>query len=304
MLHRTVRLTRKAFTLVELLVVIGIIALLISILMPSLARARDAALSVSCASNLRQVGQSLMMYADANKGKLPYSQAKYGTGNEIDNWWIAVSRTMGVKPYAPGVAENGGTWLASNLTPALRDPGAWVDSAVVAAAWWRPGYQAHYNANARLMPDDYEGDPIGYPDNPISTPAATRSLSSVRDSASKAWIWDGPQLTGAWSNGNAIAYSLPMDGWGWWGHGFIDPPAGGVSREAQMATGPGNLTGAGDTAQNLLNKQYNKDSPGALDSFIRFRHSQQTMANIMFCDGHVESVGIGGIPRKMFCINR
>jgi prepilin-type N-terminal cleavage/methylation domain-containing protein len=62
---------RKAFTLVELLVVIGIIALLVSILLPVLSRARDNANATVCASNQRQLMMGFLMFANEHKGSLP-----------------------------------------------------------------------------------------------------------------------------------------------------------------------------------------------------------------------------------------
>src|SRR5258707_15680901 len=65
----------RAFTLVELLVVIGIIALLISILMPALSAATERARRIRCGSNLRQIGQGLLLYANDNRGIYPRTVA-------------------------------------------------------------------------------------------------------------------------------------------------------------------------------------------------------------------------------------
>ena len=95
----------RGFTLVELLVVIGIIAVLIALLMPALSRVRQHAISTQCLSNLRQIGSIAHMYAAENKGFFPPAQ--------ID----VIDAITGGNPIAHGPMM--GTWPSHELKQTL-----------------------------------------------------------------------------------------------------------------------------------------------------------------------------------------
>jgi prepilin-type N-terminal cleavage/methylation domain-containing protein/prepilin-type processing-associated H-X9-DG protein len=92
---------RRAFTLVELLVVIGIVALLISILLPSLNRAREAARRTQCLSNLRSVGQMLNMYANQFDGQVPIGFSGGSTKKTFQNNYFMSRKSSSPSPGLP-----------------------------------------------------------------------------------------------------------------------------------------------------------------------------------------------------------
>jgi prepilin-type processing-associated H-X9-DG protein/prepilin-type N-terminal cleavage/methylation domain-containing protein len=95
------RTGRVGFTLVELLVVIGIIALLVGILLPALGRAREQANATACAANLRQVVTAATMYANDNKGKIVPGAVLVSTAPlTYTLWWGEI--VWGTGPFSHG----------------------------------------------------------------------------------------------------------------------------------------------------------------------------------------------------------
>ena len=100
----------KAFTLVELLVVIGIIAVLISLLLPALNRARQSAKTVACLSNMRQVYMEMRMYANQNSDRVPIGYIFADKRNSANTWCA----TGSASPLYNGTTEpyQYGAWVA------------------------------------------------------------------------------------------------------------------------------------------------------------------------------------------------
>lgn len=118
-----------AFTLVELLVVVAITALLVALIVPTLARAKEKSRSTQCTSNLRQWGLAFRMYADENEDRLP----RRGQGVQVlfqidrpDDWFNALPPLLGLAPFQQLVAKSNRPVAKAQsvfICPTANDPG-------------------------------------------------------------------------------------------------------------------------------------------------------------------------------------
>ena len=287
---RSCRRCTRAFTLVELLVVIGIIAALIGILLPVLSGVSARGRDIKCQSNLRQIVTSLLTYAQEHKGSFPYgfihNNANNQNPNPSANDWNAAPGNSGFFCWASMVGRytvkgSSGMNELISFPPLLQCPELATNF---------PHFVG-YIANMVVMPSPRDEHRLGSFPRCADKP----SLTTLMLKEGTALVWD-TAIEPGWYQQRIVGYliSADIDGqriwqgantpqYRYWSpsdiFGRIPPGVFGQNRQVNLNVGS--------------SIYYNTEAPdGSSFPFqgnLRFRHNKDTTCNAGFSDGSVRS---------------
>lgn len=245
---------RHAFTLVELLAVVAIVAVLLALLMPALAAARRQVGDVHCASNERQLCVALLAYATANKGRFPSNEL---TDQRNATWLrdeVLGAHTSGERVYAEGE----GLWARAFLGGVFACPRD-EDSCL--------SYAMNFNASGRTDPGftRYVSGPFRGP----RVPHSSKMILVVENLS----VYPSPYGRMAYPIAGGLSATTPVDPGRWFGGGEGIPHTWGHAPPCLYAS---------TTTSSLSYMNHRRPSDGGTGPEARGR------LNVGYCDGHVE----------------